>query len=713
MPRLFTLPQWVFLATSHYRHLLRQLIQLPGLAIDANGSSSTGAASDRPECGDETLFVNMPEIISIDSSPPGSPLRLLPDPTSREPRALDSLSIFNEDFDLTGDLDLAIDLPAKRRKLDSSDGTNISTYTVEPSHSGIDLSSDIEGSPKPKTFLRTQSAVCPSRVLEDVDDIMFSSSAPGLRKKGSHKVEPVVYALSSDSVLDDMIANEEEAEGQFWKCHAFSERTANLVANMSRGSSENLKGKQKATTGIKSGSNDLRQGQKRASVSGKSAVGFDDIVVSSTLKRNPKTRKTRYENSADGEVVNAQSKAGKELQKALEKERKQLERDRKAVEKQKAADLAEANRSRVTKEKAVVEIIVEMAGELDGKSIGTIVSEKVKELGAEVEFQSEELSLADDGIRYEDIGSLVQWKRKVAAEYEAEHNQWVPLNKTVIKYEDHILVHLTADQFATIAIGDPSNSASAAVTYETMMSNLDGHVARQRSRRKDIRLVYLIQGLQACLKKGQSVKNREHTAAVRALSGQNNEGTSATTAPIASQSKRKRLQKPSLPQVDMSSITDEIIEDLLLHLQLNHQPIAVQHSTSAPDTALHIIAFTLQLSTRPYRLAQLQNNIKYASFCTDKGQVRSGDDPTATWINMLQEVQRVTVSMAYGISAEYSTVQALAKGFEEDGRMMLENVRKSANKDGDWTDKRLGPQVSKRLYKVFMGKDPTATDGIA
>ena len=655
----------------------------------------------------------MPEIISIDSSPPGSPLRPPPDPTSKEASALDTLLIFNEDFDVTGDLDFAINLPAKRRKLNGSIGSSILTNTKEIPHTNIDLSSDIEHSPKPKTFLRTQSAACPSRVLEDVDDIMFSSSAPGPSKRGSHKLEPVVYTLSSDSVLDDMLANDGKVEEQFWECQAFSERTSNLVANMSRKSSENLKGKQKATTEKVVVGKDVPRTKARPSASSKTTAELDNIVVSSPAKRTPKAKKTRDTDDPDREAAKAHTKADKESQKALEKEQKQLEKERKAVQKQKAADLAEANKSKLNKKESVVEMIIEMPGELDSKSIGTIVGEKLKELGAAVEFQSEEVSLTDDVTRYEDIGSIIQWKRKATSKYEEEHDHWVPLDRTVVRHENHILVHLTVDQFATIAIGDPSSSTSAEVTHETMKRNLDGHVAHQRARRKDSKLVYLVQGMQAWLKKGQSAKNREHTAAVRALSGQNDEGASAATAPTASQSKRKRPKKSSLPQVDMSAITDEVVEDLLLHLQLNHQPIAVQHSTSAPNTALHIIAFTQQLSTRPYRLAQLHNNIKSASFCTDNGQVRSGDGPAATWINMLQEVQRVTVSMAYGISAEYPNVQALARGFKEDGRMMLENVRKSANKDGDWTDKRLGPQVSKRLYKVFTGRDPTATDGIA
>ena len=37
-------------------------------------------------------------------------------------------------------------------------------------------------------------------------------------------------------------------------------------------------------------------------------------------------------------------------------------------------------------------------------------------------------------------------------------------------------------------------------------------------------------------------------------------------------------------------------------------------------------------------------------------------------------------------------------------------LQKSANKNGALTDSRIGPAVSKRLYKVFMGLNPSSTD---
>ena len=94
----------------------------------------------------------------------------------------------------------------------------------------------------------------------------------------------------------------------------------------------------------------------------------------------------------------------------------------------------------------------------------------------------------------------------------------------------------------------------------------------------------------------------------------------------------------------------------------------------------------------------------------ESGQVKTGDSPEDTYAKMLQEIIRITASVAYGITAEYPTVQKLAKGLEENGPLALEDCRKSANKDGAFTDRRIGPAISKRVYKVFMSRDAGSLD---
>jgi ERCC4 domain. len=52
-----------------------------------------------------------------------------------------------------------------------------------------------------------------------------------------------------------------------------------------------------------------------------------------------------------------------------------------------------------------------------------------------------------------------------------------------------------------------------------------------------------------------------------------------------------------------------------------------------------------------------------------------GEDKLDTFVKMLQEVNRVTASMAYGITNQYPSVTDLVRGMRMHGPTMLEDVK--------------------------------------
>ncbi len=90
--------------------------------------------------------------------------------------------------------------------------------------------------------------------------------------------------------------------------------------------------------------------------------------------------------------------------------------------------------------------------------------------------------------------------------------------------------------------------------------------------------------------------------------------------------------------------------------------------------------------------------------------MKTGENPTDTYVKMLQEMTRITQPVAWGIVAEYPTVQKLVKGLEENGPSALAECRKSANGNGSFTDQKVGKAISRRVYKVFTDRDPASTD---
>jgi crossover junction endonuclease EME1 len=658
----------------------------------------------------------MPEVIDLlSSSPPRSATSPLATTRRRaSPSIAAQVPFDSDDFDKTGDLDFATEQPSKKRKgnqYEARSGRRYRSSTPKDAEIAIDLSSDIElPILSPPKLENNRGGREPLAHVDEIGNIFFSSSAPvrsDRKLKGPPSHAPI-FDLSSDSLPDDPLGELLSASQPAASTQArpvFTEKTANLLAGLCDDSSMRqgsmLKG-QKSDTRAMSISEALLVGV----VSKESAV-LDDIVVSSPPKAGGSKNSSKSVHVSSKQTERGTERAQKAANKEAEKQRKQADKVQKAWDKQRAADLAEVNKSKTNKKDAVVEMLVEMSGDIQGTSVGNQVEEYLKQAEVPLSYFEEHVNLQDDQPKFQDAGSVIRWKRKVAAVYNEEAGQWQPASRARIMPEQHVLICLKAIDFAMISAGYSGENQPTAPSESLMEENLSLHVATLRSRHKDCTPVYLIEGLYAWLKKNHNARNREYTAAVRAQQASEEDAH----APISSQAKGRKRKKPLA--VDLSFITEDIVEDLLMHLQLAHQPLLVQHTTSATTTAAQIFAFTQQLSTRPYRQIELKQNLKMASFCMATGQVKTGDDAKDTYIKMLQEVQRVTPAMAYGIQAEYPTLRQLVEGFRREGNLMLEDVRKSANKDGAWTDRRLGPMVSKRLYKVFMGRDPAAMDGMS
>ena len=139
-----------------------------------------------------------------------------------------------------------------------------------------------------------------------------------------------------------------------------------------------------------------------------------------------------------------------------------------------------------------------------------------------------------------------------------------------------------------------------------------------------------------------------------------------------------------------------------LELYTAHILDTIQVSSISNAISLHSEIIDSQANTQ----TRLQKQSLDTGFCMDTGQVKTGEDAADTYVRMLQEVFRVTPSIAYGIVAEFPTLRELVKVLKDQGPLALEDCRKSTNKDGAFSDKRIGPAISKKIYKVFMERDP-------
>lgn len=362
-----------------------------------------------------------------------------------------------------------------------------------------------------------------------------------------------------------------------------------------------------------------------------------------------KPRQTKQTSEAR-EAREAKTKA-RQREKQEEKDRKAQLKEQKAREKQIAADLAQVNKSKVDKKESTPEMIVDMHSSFEGTSVGNQAVEYMKRLGVEYTF-------FDGPMR-----GTVKWRRKVKAKFNDALGYWEPCEPH-IKPENHVLCFLTAQEFVDLISSSDSDSDSDTninTNTNTNTNTLEHHVQAIKRTHPDCKPIYLIEGLTAWMRKANNARNRAYQAEVRRQDGN-------PAAPAPAPTRRTPTSAAT------AAISDDTIEDALLHLQVTHASL-IHHTSAAPETAEWLKTFTEHISTIPYRQQIMQGND--SAFCMDVGQVKTGDDRQDTVVKMLQEVNRVTASMAYGVVERYPTVGELVSGMERGGPSLLEDVKVS------------------------------------
>ena len=526
------------------------------------------------------------------------------------------------------------------------------------------------------------------------DDIIFTSSAPvssTIRRK-ARNVLPSDESLPEDILAAAMTLGSSQPVESIMDTHSRKDTTAAV--------SVDLLSHRFDSHGSKATRQPLRSKMDMIAASIVDEIESSSQPIPNTKPIRRQLRLTEAEKEARA--------ANKVQEKEAEKRRKRDEKEQKRREKQEAADRAEANKSKLHHKDTVSEMILVLPASLRKGTMRTMVDEFTKRLEIDVHEEEEVLDLVTGlSLKQQLPGVIIRWQRKLESVYNEELDMRTPLPKPRREYEQVLVAYFSASEFAAlVAKGSSQSVTDTDSSFEaTFTSNIDEHITSLKSKYEvQVKPIYLIEGLSSWLKKNKTAANRAYQERARASDILISSAPTSTTA--------RKSKKNLSPQSDLSFLTQAHFESVFLHLQLVHKSQILQ-SKSASTTAENIKTITEQLSTAPYKHEKMVSNDKHASFCMDAGQVRTGDDAREVFVRMLQEVSRVTPSMAYGVANKYENVRQLSKKYKVKGPLILQDVRKAQNKDGGVSDARLGPAVSKRLYKVLTGTDPMSTDGIA
>lgn len=595
----------------------------------------------------------MPEVIDLISSTPPPSSNLLKQRSSTTAPHISSPASASRNpfnFDDIDDSALAYDdlnKPSKRRRI-SDDVLDYTADTAELTNdvflfSDEDLGSPVAGPSKSKTT-----------AWDDSDPIVFTSSAPEPKTRDPEPPRKTGYSRQETITIESDDGEDSREERRKDEIQEFSDQLAmpdlDELLEFDESSNRNTHSSLSSRT-----ANLLANLDSRSKVGGcTGGMGkrsrTEKILLSDDLDEPPpppqpvrkKTSKlTAAEKDAKARERGA-VKARREEERQRERERKQQLKEEKARERQLAADISEVNKLKVDKKDSTPEMIIAVASSLEGSSVGNQTVEFMKRLGVECSFFSSP------------IPNVVKWRRKVVARFNETAGYWEPCPH-YISEEEHVLCLLTAQEFVDMVISSDSETET-----------LEAHVTRIKTVYRNCKPIYLIEGLTAWMRKNKNSRNRAFQAEV--LRQMEPESSSTTNPPAPARQSRKKQNKPeNTPPVD-----DDEIEDALLNLQVTHSCL-IHHTNAPAESADWIKNFTEHVSTIPYRRERMEGND--SAFCMDVGQVKTGDDKPDTFVKMLQEVNRITASMAYGIMAEYPTVTDLVRGLKAHGPSMLEDVR--------------------------------------
>ncbi|KAF9972915.1 hypothetical protein BGZ73_003887 [Actinomortierella ambigua] len=407
-----------------------------------------------------------------------------------------------------------------------------------------------------------------------------------------------------------------------------------------------------------------------------------------------------------------------------EEQREQRDREKRERENEKEKERVAVRELRIanrvsSKSESARELILCIEREMFHSAFGKVLQHHLKPLGLQVETlkvrsssssSSSSAAIAEntswqDGIQSLGTCSLqdmMYWKRGVTHRYDEAQDQYLPIGRTEIELEPFILLYLRASDFANQAKNNllQLNLETARREIRRMcnmdllsMSNPSANLGDLAAKRDRIRVLYVIQGMDAYIRGLRRVITKNFQAAVLAKIQTSNGGTDG--GETATVSGAVSVETSSLQSAEAAA-EQEQIEAELLRLQVQER-CKITHAVDDDEAAEVIVALTEQIGYAPYK-PKFTTNV-----CMDG--IKSGQNADDTWMKALQGISMVTHQVAKSIVAEYPTIRMLYEGYRqcrtiEEAEGMLSDIEIIGKR------RFVGPSVSKRVYDIFMGQDP-------
>ncbi|XP_068439773.1 crossover junction endonuclease EME1 [Clinocottus analis] len=174
--------------------------------------------------------------------------------------------------------------------------------------------------------------------------------------------------------------------------------------------------------------------------------------------------------------------------------------------------------------------------------------------------------------------------------------------------------------------------------------------------------------------------------------------------------KRRRKNAGDEARPEVSRIE---VEEAVVHLQL-HTGVSVRFLATWKDFAAHIAMTTRAVAEAPFKREREQTGFSFhleSEWAGGQRVERGGKGLLQAWRRQIQQFNRVSPDMASAILAAYPSPQLLRKAYnlcktEREKISLLSDLVVRRGEGVTSTTRRVGPELSKRLFLMMTSCDP-------
>ncbi|XP_062331076.1 crossover junction endonuclease EME1 [Osmerus eperlanus] len=177
--------------------------------------------------------------------------------------------------------------------------------------------------------------------------------------------------------------------------------------------------------------------------------------------------------------------------------------------------------------------------------------------------------------------------------------------------------------------------------------------------------------------------------------------------------KKRRRKKNDGGGEGLPDVSRVDIEEALVHLQL-HTGIQVRFLHTWADFSQHVVMTTKAVAEAPFKRAREQTGFSFCVESESAGGRKGARGPGGlqqVWTRQIQQLNRVSPDMASAILAAYPSPLLLCQAYrkcrsEREGLSLLSDLLIRRGEGVTATTRRIGPELSRRLFLLMTSSDP-------